>query len=709
MSLRSANPFEVTKAVDFSDVEIAEQWVDFPGAGGFDALLHPTQAMPTLVIGGKGSGRTHLLRYHSFALQRLRASNRAIHESIASEGFFGVFFRCTGLDAGRFAGSSASSEQWSAAFAYYFDLFLAALTLSNVAELKSSDPSAILDERALCGAIRDLFDSDDLPHIESIEDWRSTFATLRREVDFAVNNAVFRRRLELPAIRATRGNLVFGIPQALAKFLRGFQSVRFLYIIDELENLSEQHQRYVNTLVRERQDPTSFWVSSRAYGVRTYRTLSADEENRVGSEFHRVVLDEHLRQGDFEAFGSQLIARRLLASRFLESRTRFYSLLDAGADGSAAAGELGRVIGEFFESTDTGGLALEATRFVSENYEPAKRPYLETLRSKIASALSRGLAPGLSSAGDIERVVSALRIPEAPIIERLNVFMLYRAWARRRSLMVASQEIGEGARTFLLSSASALEHGRLLGHFRADLLAQLARECRQRTIQSYVGLPTFAAMAAGNPRHLLTLLRYIFQWSEFRGENPFAHGRISRSSQNEGVLQASNWFFEQAKSVGSRAERVQQATDRLGSFFKLLRFTDKPVESSLITFAFVLHGLSQDARSTLIDAEDNAVVIRNPAGHRDRNSGEVVEKFYLNPMLSPRYALPIASRGTVELSSQEIEAIFGETSRERFIAVASARARRMTAPFAEEDGTTDGESLFDGGTDARDPQQDLFA
>jgi len=49
------------------------------------------------------------------------------------------------------------------------------------------------------------------------------------------------------------------------------------------------------------------------YGVKTYQTYSADEENREGSEFDKVVLDQRLRQSfrEWENFACRLVKRRL--------------------------------------------------------------------------------------------------------------------------------------------------------------------------------------------------------------------------------------------------------------------------------------------------------------------------------------------------------------------------------------------------------------
>ena len=72
MNETPTNPFNITKAVDFNDQEINDYWVDIPSGEGFAAMAKPTSPMPMLILGGKGSGKTHLMRYFSYPLQRIR-------------------------------------------------------------------------------------------------------------------------------------------------------------------------------------------------------------------------------------------------------------------------------------------------------------------------------------------------------------------------------------------------------------------------------------------------------------------------------------------------------------------------------------------------------------------------------------------------------------------------------------------------------------
>src|SRR3546814_449440 len=72
------NPFNITKAVDFSDQQVLDTWVDLPTAGGFFELADPTSPMPLLLLGGKGSGRTHLMRYFSYRSEERRVGKECV-------------------------------------------------------------------------------------------------------------------------------------------------------------------------------------------------------------------------------------------------------------------------------------------------------------------------------------------------------------------------------------------------------------------------------------------------------------------------------------------------------------------------------------------------------------------------------------------------------------------------------------------------------
>jgi hypothetical protein len=120
-SIRPPNPFGVTKSDDFSDEEINAFWIE-PGEISVEQLLAPTRRMPMQVLGGKGSGKTHLLRRLALA-SKIRWIE-SVDTSPRPLPFLAVYVRCDGLNAHRFSGKAQNAEAWGAIFQYFLDLWL---------------------------------------------------------------------------------------------------------------------------------------------------------------------------------------------------------------------------------------------------------------------------------------------------------------------------------------------------------------------------------------------------------------------------------------------------------------------------------------------------------------------------------------------------------------------------------------------------------
>nr|VFJ66072.1 MAG: hypothetical protein BECKDK2373B_GA0170837_11603 [Candidatus Kentron sp. DK] len=662
------NPFNVTKAVDFTDKEILEYWVDIQD--GWVDVLKPSEKMPMFILGGKGSGKTHLMRYFSYPLQRLRAGDSLSAGKLAEDGFLGVYLRLGGLNAHRFQGKQQTEEKWETVFAYYMDIWLAQCFMEIVIDLLAVDSELAGNEQEICAELNELFDEPRLRGGDTFVSYIQKLKEIQRELDLQINNCALTGALDFQ-VTTTPGRLLFDLPNAIIRRSPPLRNLLVVYLLDEFENITESQQRYVNTLVRERRDPCSIKIGARLYGLRAaHETMSAGEINKEGSEFECLRLDHRMREGlggKFKAFSQNMCSRRLAEVGFVGTSVGQNQLLD-------------KLFGGKERSSD---LYVEETRFIREKYRPDERPSIVRLRKQIQEHK-------LVMGKDIPTVIDAISAVEYPLLEKLNIFMLYQDWQKKRNLLESAKEIQKSFKEFVGQRPETGRYAQCYSHFAADMYAQLLRETDQK--QKYLGFSKFVEMSAGLPRNLLVVLKYVWQWAAFYGEEPLRTDSVSKDAQISGVREASEWFHRDSKAQGSNAERARRGVDRLAEVFREIRFADKPTECSLCTFSADLTVVKPIVRESIETACAWSSLIEIDSGQRDRNSFRVDRKFQLNPMLAPRWGLPTARRGAIPLKPEEVEALFGDVEKEAYEAAFRPRLARLRAPLfgnGRDNGETD--------------------
>jgi hypothetical protein len=653
----TTNPFNITRAADFTDQQIDDYWVDLAADGnGFIEMAKPTSEMPMLILGGKGSGKTHLMRYFSYQLQKIRHQGSFL-DGIQKEGFIGIYFRCGGLNSSRFGGKGISDETWADVFSYYMELWLAELVLSLVSELFEQISNFRDCEAQVCSEIIKLFDEAKFERASTIKELVAILKGLQKQVNHAVNNSSISRKIDLE-ILVTPGRLTFGVPQAVASHIVALSTVQFLYLIDEFENLTEPQQKYINTLYRERESPCSFKIGARHGGIKTYRTLSANEENKKNSEYEVVYLDDYFRKlPSYPEFAKNLCVRRLV---------------EAGYRADEMEG--------FFETFPESRLAEDLLRHALGSRPSLERPYFKKLREDLVAGSKKNIASGVRNEDDANQIIENLSFPDHPLLEKVNSFLLYRDWNKRKDLRLASETIKKECDDYIKSDRSKNRVRLALKYFKSDLIAQVLRESKQRHF--YLGFHTFVAMSDGLPRYLLVLLKHIHQWAVFNDERPFTYGSIiSKESQWRGVKEGSDFFYsDNLRMKGETGTVVRAGIDRLSELFRDIRFSDKPSECSLCTFSVDESRITDQARKLIKNARDWSLLVDIESGQKDRNTMRVDAKYQINRMLAPRWDLPIFRRGAIGLTPDEVNSIFDPDFSNNFEKTKNDRIDRMTAP-----------------------------
>lgn len=649
--------FEFSKASEFSDPQIFEYWVDIAGKAGLLNLLRPGSVKPLLLLGGKGSGKTHLMRYCSGAVQKLRFDG-SLSKSICGNGYLGIYAGADGLNVERFSGKGIDHEVWDRLFSYYFDLWLALKYLDHIVELVAEEAITPTEQERSCERIRELFD------VEITETWR-TFSCIRRfladlmrQIDFASNNCVLTGDLGDLEIKVTSGRLVFTLPQVLSQEISLLGEVRIAYLIDEVENFSESQQIYLNTLIRYRSGVATVKLGARLYGIKTFDTRGSGEPIKRGSEYEVKVLDSYLRENEK---GYARFIRDMLITRLRR--------------GGLQVGERKSDLDELFETLDSRPLYQKSTLELVGEQPPSERPYFRRLVSEIEVTL-RGMDKSYISevAG---AVVHSLSAADYPLLEKLNIFLLYREWGDGH-LSEKAAEIGLQCASYLEGGKKkAPQYAAVLDHYALDMLAQLYRDCGKRPV--YAGLDTIISLSQGIPRNFLEIMKYISSRSAFIDDR--SEGSISVRAQSEGIRDAAAWFWSDAQP-DAYGHEVREGVERMAELLRAVRYSSTPAECGLVAFSIRFSTTLDPAARKLLDHAINwSFLIHIRDGRSNKNSEALDEKFRIAPMLAPKWGLPEGRRGCLEIDAALFNAIFGRCPREEFQSLVEERVKGMNAPL----------------------------
>lgn len=626
------NPFSLVKASDFSDEQIQELWVEV-GKNQISQIIEPQERLSKFILGGKGAGKTHILRYHSYSVMRLRTAGASALNSVVREGYLAVFLRATAIDAARFEATSQVEEKWQQLFGIYVELRLGELVLEALCDLVEScdleeDLSVDKFIEEIAKSVIDL----DLRPGDSLRDLQKWISSERQSIDHAVINSAFSGNLNITA-RFSLGGLSLALGRATSLLSPSLAKIPLLYLIDEVENFSESQQKVVNTLIRYTEGNASFRVSGRLYSMKTHATIGGGEENKEGSEFKTSNLDDIMRKwSGYSRFAHKFVAKRIEA---------------AGGWRSGKSASLSTE--SVFESVDRSNFYSNALRRVQ--YEAKDDGGIR----KLNAALMAGKAdPELAS-----EITSVLTEGIPPLISRINILLFCKKARRSRNLLNLANKIAEEATAFVDSKGQLRgTFYNAYGHWAIDAFAQCCREAGGSKRVIYAGFSTFVQMSCNNPRNLLIVLGRAYALAAFRDVDMLSGEMLSIELQTIASAEAASFLYESDSNFGSPSVRARQATSRLGELLRTARFALNIPEVSPLSISFSEEGLTENAQKELVNALNYSFVYELADGRPDRNSQRLHRKIHLNPLLAPKWELPLATRGDIHLTPELMNSIF---------------------------------------------------
>lgn len=651
------NPFDITKAVDYTDSEIYKYWVDLGSDNqGFEGLIKPDTLMPMIIVGSKGSGKTHVMKYFSYELQKIRctAQSSSMQEGLTKEKFIGVYIRCSGFNSDKFNGKGVDAELWSILHSYFWELWVGERLVNVLIDLFENGLLEDVNEKEIVHDILNMF-LKPKDGIDTFKELNRYLLDLQRNVDYQVQNFMFMGQ-KCPQIEVllNTAKLTYGIPALLKEKVTFFKNKYILYLIDELENFSENQQQLIQTLIREKPVACTFRVGTRPYGIRTFRTLRGVEENHDGSEFEGVILDEFLRNYKYYSeYVTKILENRLKNSGL--SLPRDFKLKDL-----------------FVEQTNA-----EILEMVTAKKDKQSRSHLNKLKGDLKKLHL--------SEENIVRILKNITYTDNILIERTNVMLMYSAIKENKDgsaefFIKASHDISCSAYAYSKDKSQPTFHSVKLDKFKQDLIDNLAREGRVDI--PYNGLDKLIDLSCGTPRTILCLLKAAFNNQYFNtGKIPFEEGRkLSVKSQRIGIESTYDWFFEENRIPSVNQIRATDAVTRIGDYLRSVRFSDLPPQCSINIFTLNVSELSPKAREVFELLLSYSYIIQTDE-RRQINSDNKTHVYHLNTIFYPKYELALSKRGIVNFSAADAELFFNIEKKDEYEKFVVNKLRGYNFPF----------------------------
>lgn len=257
---------------------------------------------PCVLIGGRGTGKTTVLRGLSYEGQYALTGNTP--ESIPSWSYYGLYYRANINRVNAFSGAGLSIDEWIPLFAHYVNILFCDLIVRFVDwyRLKLNVPLDLNPD-----AFRRLASSLRLPSVpDTFRAFGESLADARITFEAAINNIADKPRPEL----SIQGGPIDVLVQELSSIPQ-FQGKTFFFLIDEYENFSPYQQRVINTLIKHSGELYTFKIGVKELGLKTRATLDETQQLHHPSDYVRIDIADRLKEDQFNHFALSVCNERM--------------------------------------------------------------------------------------------------------------------------------------------------------------------------------------------------------------------------------------------------------------------------------------------------------------------------------------------------------------------------------------------------------------
>lgn len=580
-----------------------------------------------VIEGGRGCGKTSLLRYLSFHSQFSKNRQDLPDNALKT---IGLYLKADTHYFSGFRGGGIGDDKWAHVFEHALCLALAEQLVESLLKINATPDRESrwggLEKLDFSAAVGGLSVS---PIPSGHKEFSAWLRTQRQHLSRWFKNLETSPPPELFSLREMLLGLILEVQDKLPYLS---ESV-FAVFIDEYENLLEYQQRYLNTLIKSGEPPLIFHVAMKPNGMRTRMTTGPESIQEV-SDYRLLPLHKML-QKKYDQFAAELF---------------FFRLVELG-----------------YPETDT---PIRAHELQSPDF----------LDKRLTDASYRNLL-----LKEANRVLPTLSFKE--VSERiLNDAALLHRWTELVNKALSSKEGSYKAEDFLDKNhpeativcasllhqnktpvkvleefnklkegkPSVFKEGDWVHHFLLGSLLLIFLPFRQRANPLYGGFDAFLKLSQTNVRHFLELCHWSID--PIDTTIPLSELSVDVDVQAKAAFNASSQFKNEVAGCGDSGNRLHALVNLLGRLFRLSQSRFSQSEPERTHFSIINAEVGEDAKAVISEAIKWSVLIEAPEskvkGLRYESSD-----YILNPIYAPFFGISYNKGRKLEISNIQAEAM----------------------------------------------------
>lgn len=591
--------------------------------------------MPTRLEGGRGSGKTMLLRYLSYHSQF--SQNRTSIPEKAIERI-GLYWKADTQFLRLMQKRGVDDETWLPVFDHYLNLKLSLEVLSSVVSIVESNHHGITQD-----------DIDDLK-FEGAKDFgfsNESFSLVMREINSRIRQTevIIQNVHGLENLEKLPISFLQYIVETSITLLPALKNTMFSVYVDEYENLLGYQQRVINTRIKHSEPPIIFNIAIKLNGMSETLTLS-DEKLENRADYSIINLDSEIEKSGFDSFVAEIFLKKLTEASPTISKNICVDLSicsnpDKLDDRHKKEYEENckNIIGNIFPGRSHQDLA-------DEIFDTPR--YYNKLIYEIESALKQR-----NSDLSVEHFLSP-QFRKAMIV---CTSLLY-----RKSLPIP--HVHEQLKMLELgienkfTNKTAWEHNNFIG-------------CYLRIIRSnkasstfYSGFDVYSALSGGNVRHFLELCKTAFSLID---DNSLSENfTVDRKLQHLAARSTSEELIKEINRFTPLGTQLSNFVKAIGKVFQLCQDKETQSETEVTHFGIREDDtpLTEEDDRFFKEAEKWGVLKAIESTKNKSTASAATFDYVLNPVYSPFFLISYRKGRKIEIEASALRMMYqnGETA-----------------------------------------------